>query len=305
MPNASGILKGIGSFASLVPGWGTVAGGALNAIGGFLDMGDAAKQEKDSAAIQKKAEQVKKAPPEPQYLQALRGYMMQAQSGMPSFEASKSALDASSANALKSIIQASPHGQGVADSINAILNSQSQQQQVLEGQQGQFKFNAKSKALDYLSGVGDKNRELTMEQRKRQEALYSQAQDLLAASTANKQIGREKALGGGIMAAGGIAKLAGAGFKPSAKDGGFTDYSQPTDQSVVSTGVSAPQAGSDTVPDINTLDANGIGGLDVTSLGTDHVTALTDRMNQALTSGDYETAKAIRAKINEWSSQPQ
>jgi hypothetical protein len=305
LSGASTGLKAAGGVASMIPGYGTIIGGALSGIGGILDMVDAGKQKKDAEALQKKAEQVKKGALEPQYLQALRGYMMQAQSGMPSFEASKSALDASSANALKSIIQASPHGQGVADSINAILNSQSQQQQVLEGQQGQFKFNAKSKALDYLSGVGDKNRELTIEQRKRQEALYSQAQDLLAASTANKQIGREKALGGGIMAAGGIAKLAGKGFKPSAKDGGFTDYSQPTDQSVVSTGVSAPQAGSDTVPDINTLDANGIGGLDVTSLGTDHVTALTDRMNQALTSGDYETAKAIRAKINEWSSQPQ
>lgn len=220
LSGASTGLKAAGGVASMIPGYGTIIGGALSGIGGILDMVDAGKQKSEAEALQKKAEQVKKGALEPQYLQALRGYMMQAQSGMPSFEASKSALDASSANALKSIKESSPYGGTVVDAINATLNKQSEQQQVLEGQQGQFKFNAKSKALDYLSGVGDKNRELTMEQRKRQEALYSQAQDLLAASTANKQIGREKALGGGIMAAGGIGKMIGG-----AGGGGTADSS--------------------------------------------------------------------------------
>lgn len=302
---AGTVVKTAGGFASAIPVVGGIVGGVMSGVGGILDMVDAQQQEKEYDKLRKKAEQLKKGALEPQYLQALRGLKMQSLSGMPGYEQSQQAIDINSANALKSIKESSPYGGTVVDAINATLNKGSQQKTDLAGQQSRFRYDSKNKMLDYLSGVGDKSRELTIEQRKRQEALYSQAQDLLAASTANKQIGREKALGGGIMAAGGIAKLAGRGFKPSAKDGGFTDYSQPTDQSVVSTGVSAPQAGSDTVPDINTLDANGIGGLDVTSLGTDHVTALTDRMNQALTSGDYETAKAIRAKINEWSSQPQ
>ena len=234
---AASALKGLGGTVGAIPTPYTAAiGGVMAGIGGILDMVDAGKQKKDAEALQKKAEQVKKAPLEPQYLQALRGYMMQAQSGMPSFEASKSALDASSANALKSIKESSPYGGTVVDAINATLNKQSEQQQVLEGQQGQFKFNAKSKGLEYLSGVGDKNRELTIEQRKRQEALYSQSQDLRAAGFANTQIGREKALGGGIVAAGGLGKLAAGGFNPSAKKAGFGDAGSPT----ASSNIAAP-----------------------------------------------------------------
>ena len=210
---ASGVLKGVGGVASMIPGYGTLIGGALSGIGGILDMADAAKQKQQAEGIQKKAEQVKKGGLEPQYLQALRGYMMQAQSGLPSYDAAKAQIDYGAANALKQIKESSPYGGTVVDAINATLNKGSEQQQALEAQQGQFKYNAKQKALDYLSGLGDKSRELTVEQRKRQEALYSQAQDLLAASTANKQIGREKALGGGIMAAGGLGKLIGGSAK--------------------------------------------------------------------------------------------
>ena len=298
---AASALKGLGGTVGAIPTPYTAAiGGVMAGIGGILDMVDAKKQKKDAEEIQKKAEQVKKGALEPQYLQALRGYMMQAQSGMPSFEASKSALDASSANALKSIKESSPYGGTVVDAINATLNKQSEQQQVLEGQQGQFKFNAKSKALDYLSGVGDKNRELTIEQRKRQEALYSQAQDLLAASTANKQIGREKALGGGIMAAGGIAKLAGAGFKPSAKDGGMgaTTDATSTTPSSETTDASTQSVGQELLSNIGT------GGLDGKDLTQAEISDLQTQLNEMLSKGgNPATIASIRKILEQYSLQ--
>lgn len=208
---ASGVMKGVGGIASMVPVYGQAIGAGLSAIGGILDMVDANKQAEEAAKIQKKAEQVKKGLPEKEYLQALRGYKMMELGGMPSLDVQETNIDLGAANALKSIKEASPYGGSVVDAINAVLNKQSQQKQELGAMDAQFKADAKLRTLDMLGKMGGIQRELTKEQRARQEALYSQAQDLMAASTANKQIGREKALGAGILGAGALAKGLGGG----------------------------------------------------------------------------------------------
>jgi hypothetical protein len=219
MGTASGVLKGVGGVASMIPGYGTAIGAGLSAIGGILDMADAQKQKEEAEKIQKKAEQVQKKPLEKEYLQALRGKKMLALGGMPDYEARKEQLDIDAANALTSIKQASPYGGTVVDAINAVLNKGSQQKQLLAGEQGRFKTAAQQDVLNTLWSVGGEQRELTKEQQAMKAALYSQAQDLMAASTANKQIGREKALGAGIQGVGGIMKAIGGSV------GGNTDGS--------------------------------------------------------------------------------
>lgn len=209
MGAASGALKGVGGIASMIPGYGTMIGAGLSAIGGILDMVDASKQKEEAEKIQKKAEQVKKQPLEKEFLQTLRGKKMLALSGLPEYERAKENIDLGAANALKSIKESSPYGGSVADAINAVLNKGSQQKADLDAQQAQAKLGLQKEVLDTLWNVGGQQRELTKEQRARQEALYSQAQDLMSAATANKQIGREKAIGAGIQGVGGLAKLLG------------------------------------------------------------------------------------------------
>jgi hypothetical protein len=92
-----------------------------------------------------------------------------------------------------------------------VLNKGSQQKTQLAGDQAKFKFGAQGDLLGYLSGVGDKQRELTKEKQAMQQALYSEAGDMMAASTANKAIGRDKILGSAISGVGGIAKAMGGG----------------------------------------------------------------------------------------------
>lgn len=199
---ASGVLKGVGGMASMIPVYGQAIGAGLSAVGGIMDMVDAGKQKAEAEKIQKAAEKVKKHPLEKEYLQALRGQKMLALSGLPEYDRAKQNIDFGAANALKSIKEASPYGGSVVDAINAVLNNGSQQKADIDVQQAQAKLGLQKDVLNTLYNVGGLQRELTKEQRTRQEALYSQAQDLMAASTANKQIGREKALGAGIQGVG-------------------------------------------------------------------------------------------------------
>lgn len=206
---ASSVLKGAGGIASMIPGYGTMIGAGLSTVGGILDMVDAQKQKEEAQKIQQKAEQVKKQPLEKEYLAALRAKKMMALSGLPQYEQAKENLDLDAANALKSIEESSPYGGSVVSAINAVLNKGSQQKRAIDVEQAKAKLGLKKDVIDTLWGVGGQQRELTKEQRSRQEALYSQAQDLMAAATANKQIGREKAIGAGIQGIGGLAKILG------------------------------------------------------------------------------------------------
>jgi len=229
---ASGVFKGVGGMASMIPGYGTAIGAGLSAVGGILDMVDAQKQKEEAEKIQRKAEQVKRQPLEKEYLQTLRGQKMLALSGLPEYDRAKQNIDLGAANALKSIKEASPYGGSVVDAINAVLNKGSQQKADIDVQQATAKLGLQKDVLSTLYNVGGLQRELTKEQRGRQEALYSQAQDLMAASTANKQIGREKALGAGVMGVGALAKVIGGGGGSELTDnaglvgGGATDIAQ-------------------------------------------------------------------------------
>lgn len=214
MPNtglgtASTVVKTAGGVASMIPGYGTAISAVLSGIGGGLDMADAEQQKKEADKLAEEAKRVQKKPLEKEYLQALRGLKMQSLSGMPDYEAAKEGIDIGAANALKSIRESSPYGGSVADAINAMLNKGSQAKTQLAGEQGKFKYDAKNRLFDYLSGVGDKQRDLTKEKQEMQQALYSEAGDMLAASTANKAIGRDKILGSAISGVGGVAKAIG------------------------------------------------------------------------------------------------
>lgn len=235
---ASTALKGIGGIASMIPGWGTFAGAGLSALGGVFDVVDAQTQKEEAEKIQREAEKVKKQPIEKEYLQALRGKKMLALSGLPEYERAKENIDLGAANALKSIQESSVYGGSVVDAINAVLNKGSQQKADIDVQQATAKLGLQKDVLDTLWNVGGMQRELTKEQRARQEALYSQAQDLMAASTANKQIGREKAIGAGIQGVGALSKLIGsANFGTGVGKSGAEQSVTPLDTSGMATPV--------------------------------------------------------------------
>jgi len=221
LSSASSALKMGGGIASMVPVYGQAIGAGLSAIGGIMDMVDAGKQQKEAERLQKEAEKVKKKAPEKEYLQALRAYKMMAQGGMPGYENAAQSVGLGAANALTSIREASPYGGSVADAINAVLNKGAQVKSDLSVKDAEFKMDARNKVVGQLNYLGDKQRDLTKEARERQEALYSQSGDMLAAATANKQIGREKALSAGIMGVGALAKGIGGGESGYASSAGL------------------------------------------------------------------------------------
>ena len=295
MGAASTGLKAAGGLASMIPGYGTAIGAGLSAIGGILDMADAAKQKEEAEKIQKKAEQVKKQPLEKEYLQALRGKKMLALSGLPEIDQAKESIDLGAANALKSIKEASPYGGSVVDAINAVINKGSQQKAQLDAQQAQAKLGLQKDVLDTLWNVGGQQRELTKEQRTRQEALYSQAQDLMAAATANKQIGREKAIGAGIQGVGGLAKMLGnIDFSKYNTSTSAPSVEQPSDSQTVSEQEYQQ-------PTIDNVGTAGLNGADLTQA---QVADLQTQMNEMLAKGGNPyTIASIRKLLQQYSLQ--
>jgi hypothetical protein len=136
---------------------------------------------------------------------------------MPTYWAEKENIDANSANALRSIREASPYGGNVADAISAVLTNQNKELVGLDATQGQFKLANRQNAIQELKGVGAEQERLTQEQLDEKRRIMASAEALLQAGTANKQnaletvgstvAGLGTALGKGISAGADISVL--------------------------------------------------------------------------------------------------
>jgi len=201
--------------------------GALAQIPQMINQFQVAKEQKKRAGeLQQEAKNVKKREIRPEFMTALNEAELLAQSGMPTYGAAKENIDANSANALRSIREASPYGGATADAISAVLTNQNKELVNLDATQGQFKLGNRQNAIQELKGVGAEQERLTQEQLEEKRRIMASAEALLQAGTANKQnaletvgstvAGLGTSLGKGISAASDINTLKEKGL--SAKD---------------------------------------------------------------------------------------
>jgi len=192
--------------------------GALAQIPQMINQFQVAKEQKKRAGeLQQEAKNVKKREIRPEFMTALNEAELLAQSGMPTYGAAKENIDANSANALRSIREASPYGGATADAISAVLTNQNKELVNLDATQGQFKLGNRQNAIQELKGVGAEQERLTQEQLEEKRRIMASAEALLQAGTANKQnaletvgstvTGLGTALGKGISAGADIKTL--------------------------------------------------------------------------------------------------
>jgi hypothetical protein len=162
--------------------------GLLAQIPSMVNQFQVAKEQKKRAGeLQQEAKNVKKRDIRPEFMTALNEAELLAQSGMPTYGAAKANIDANSANALRSIREASPYGGNVADAISAVLTNQNKELVNLDATQGEFKLGNRKNAMQELKGVGAEQERLTQEQLAEKRAIMASAEALLQSSTANKQ----------------------------------------------------------------------------------------------------------------------
>lgn len=192
--------------------------GLLAQIPSMVNQFQVAKEQKKRAGeLQEEAKNVKKREIRPEFMTALNEAELLAQSGMPTYGAAKQNIDANSANALRSIREASPYGGVTADAISAVLTNQNKELTNLDATQGQFKLGNRQNAIQELKGVGAEQERLTQEQLEEKRRIMASAEALLQAGTANKQnaletvgstvAGLGTALGKGISAGADIKTL--------------------------------------------------------------------------------------------------
>jgi hypothetical protein len=201
--------------------------GLLAQIPSMVNQFQVAKEQKKRAGeLQQEAKNVKKREIRPEFMTALNEAELLAQSGMPTYGAAKANIDANSANALRSIREASPYGGVTADAISAVLTNQNKELTNLDATQGEFKLRNRQNAMQELKGIGAEEERLTQEQLDEKRKIMASAEALLQSSTANKQTALENvgstvtglgtALGKGISAGADINTLKEKGL--SAKD---------------------------------------------------------------------------------------
>jgi hypothetical protein len=177
----------------------------------------AKEQKKRAGELQQEAKNVKKREIRPEFMTALNEAELLSLKPMANYEAAKANIDANSANALRSIREASPYGGVTADAISAVLGNQNKELVNLDATQGEFKLRNRQNAIQELKGVGAEQERLTQEQLDEKRKIMASAEALLQSSTANKQnaletvgstvAGLGTALGKGISAASDINAL--------------------------------------------------------------------------------------------------
>lgn len=162
--------------------------GLLAEIPSMIGKGIALREQKERAKKQiEEAENVKKREIRPEYMTALNEAELLSLKPMANYEAAKANIDANSANALRSIREASPYGGVTADAISAVLANQNKELVNLDATQGEFKLRNRQNAIQELKGVGAEQERLIQEQLAEKRAIMASAEALQQASTANKQ----------------------------------------------------------------------------------------------------------------------
>jgi hypothetical protein len=152
-----------------------VFGLATSALKLGIDANRAGKQRARAAELVAESKQIKKTPLRKEFEQAKRGADMMATQGLASTFTAQKQLDADAANNLKAIQQSSPSGAVASAAIASTIADKNRASQELLARDAEFRTAGAKQALNTLWNVGEKERDLEIEQRERREALQKQA----------------------------------------------------------------------------------------------------------------------------------
>lgn len=157
---------------------GNIFGLATSALKLGIDANRAGKQRARAAQLIAESNQIKKTPLRKEFEQARRGADMMATQGLASTFTAKKMLDADAANNLRAIQQSSPSGAVASAAIASTIGAKNKATQELLARDAEFRTQGARQALNTLWQVGEKERDLEVEQRERQEALQRRAMAL-------------------------------------------------------------------------------------------------------------------------------
>lgn len=206
-----------------------------------IDSNRAAKQEARARELINESKQVKKTPLRKEFEQAKRGADMMVTQGMPQTFTQQRLLDADAANQLKSISQSSPSGALSAAAIASVMGEKAKATLGIQAEEAKTRQGAAKAAIDRLWQVGEKERDLEVEQRQRREALQERAAELEDNALARRESSEGQFLksatgamtsmfSGGMGGAGGMGSIAGIGkgagssMMPSSGGGGAIGF---------------------------------------------------------------------------------
>ena len=155
-----------------------IFGLATSALKLGIDANRAGKQRARAAQLIAESNQIKKTPLRKEFEQARRGADMMATQGLASTFTAQKQLDADAANNLKAIQQSSPSGAIASAAIASTIGEKNKASQVLTARDAEFRTQGARQALNTLWQVGEKERDLEIEQRERREALQRRAMAL-------------------------------------------------------------------------------------------------------------------------------
>jgi hypothetical protein len=195
----------------------------------------ASEQEKRAKELIKEANKLKKTPLRKEFEQAKRGADMMATQGLASTFTAQKQLDADAANNLKAIQQSSPSGAVASAAIASTIADKNRASQELLARDAEFRTEGAKNALNSLWKVGEKERDLEIEQRERREAIQKRAmalednalkrREMAEGQFAKSMTGAFTSLGSGLDAGIGSAisfnqeqKEADPNYEPTAKD---------------------------------------------------------------------------------------
>lgn len=124
------------------------------------------------------SKKITKSPIRKEFEQARRGADMMATQGLASTFTAQKQLDADAANNLKAIQQSSPSGAIASAAIASTIGAKNKATQELLARDAEFRTQGARQALNTLWQVGEKERDLEIEQRERREALQRRAMAL-------------------------------------------------------------------------------------------------------------------------------
>lgn len=170
-----------------VPYVGPILSLAATATAAGLSANVAAQQKKRAEALRQEGINTPKEMLRPEYIQALRSARFSEQAGLPGKELWKNYLDNRLATQARNIRESSPSGQATLEALSAAYGQNADSLNQMAINDSQFRSGASKDVRNMLWDTGGEQRKLELEQTRIKENLFSGANALENASTANKQ----------------------------------------------------------------------------------------------------------------------
>lgn len=209
----SQVGNGIGGVVSMIPGYGTLIGGAISGIstlvGGALEASEAEKQKQQAEKVRADALRTQAQKIQPEYLQKLRMDKAAALNGLPGLEYDKSQLNTQSANTARSIRESSPTGAATLAAMSAAKGLENNSLMDILAKNDAYKAKALENLSQTVGGIGGEKQALQDKADAVKMRGLQAASALEAAGTYNKMNGINKILGAVGSTAASLGKTGG------------------------------------------------------------------------------------------------